>query len=300
VNIARFPVTTVALKAAGAVPIFLSIMTAAEGYTSASNSLQSVFALMFLTGKDEGQSETNQFMSLKPDAVDMLLNVLRHYLKGEPIAKVLIIFSLKLLIQACLCLATSDSKRDALVQTDLLNILKQILDLFIYDRAYLKIPPELVIGGGGKDVESAELAIATLTQLSFAFDSDHDLQEQYMKPSTGILQQMVSLSTNQNLSAEARQNANILKTRLTFREIVHVVAEPVTPPPIELSSHNSSNQAVATHTAPPARKSHIMISYCWAKEAKPEFVKGITREFKQMGYDVWRDEVSYLIHVVLV
>ena len=35
---------------------------------------------------------------------------------------------------------------------------------------------------------------------------------------------------------------------------------------------------------------HVMISYCWNRNAKPELIKLLHQRLKSAGYDVWRDE----------
>ena len=51
-------------------------------------------------------------------------------------------------------------------------------------------------------------------QLSFAFDSDYDLQTQYMTPQSGIFTQLHILSKHSKLSVEAKRNVDLLKSKL--------------------------------------------------------------------------------------
>ena len=66
-------------------------------------------------------------------------------------------------------------------------------------------------------------------------------------------------------------------------------ASPVPSTKRALSSAPSSPAASAVASNP--SQQHIMMSYAWAKEAKPEHVKLLTSYLQEKhGYDVWRDE----------
>jgi hypothetical protein len=92
------------------------------------------------------------------------------------------------------------------------------------------------------------------------------------------------------LSTDSARSANSLVKRLTS------VADPVVIPLATAlpSAPTPSKQSAATVTSPSAssgKASHIMLSYCWRSDAKPGHVKKLGAALKNMGYDVWRDEV---------
>ncbi len=120
-----------------------------------------------------------------------------------------------------------------------------------------------------------------MLQLSFAYDKDSELRTQYMTPETGILQQLVRVAHHPKVSSEGRKIANLLKSRL------------VEPEP-EVESEQPIQAASATHSAASSthsgvKPSHIMISYCWNNMANPGLVKSLASEFRNLGYEVWRD-----------
>eukprot|EP01034_Spumella_vulgaris_P026938 gene26938-33589_t len=237
--------------------------------------------------------DSDGFMHLRPSAIPDLVEALdvtishqhgRLYSYGT--------FSLKSIVQVFLFLATSDSKRDVLIKTPgLLAKLSTALQYFIDDVAPLRCTEKYnntnsvggCAGGGGSDIECAELIISTLLQLAFDFEEDEDLQQSYMTPQSGVLRQMELLVSNRKLSVEAKRNVALLRQRLT-------PPPPVPAVEVRQAVPTEAINSVAVSAAPSSPPSHIMISYCWAKATHPEHVKALTAELRLMGYDVWRDE----------
>jgi hypothetical protein len=127
-------------------------------------------------------------------------------------------------------------------------------------------------------------------QISFYYDDDIDLQTKLMTPASGILKLMEALAAHPKIVDEPKKNANLLITRLKAKPVPKVVVPPATivAPPTTSSSALSS----PLPSAKQSKRAHVMFSYCWRQAAKPEFVKRLSARLKQLGYDIWRDEVK--------
>ncbi len=140
--ISRHSTTTAVLKESNLIPVLHIILTHAN---AGSNSIKALLALMFLSGKDEKASESAQFMKLKPNAIECLLKVFESIVNVQDgDGYTFGVFSLKLIVQACLYLATSDSKKGLLMRTNILTLLYAALELFITDAEPLKVSVRIV------------------------------------------------------------------------------------------------------------------------------------------------------------
>lgn len=250
------------------------------------DSLRAVMIVILLIGRDEAKVKngvsTNVFDS---QHVTILRDKYQTILEnkddeGNVSGKGGYSFSPYLLLQAINCMCISDTNRDKILNGHFLPLLMKGLQRFV-DNAGPLGNEAIRIGGGGADTTSAGLAIDSLLQLSFAYESDMDLQTKFMTPSTGLLALLNALLLNTNLkkNEEYMRNVRLLIQRLTSVPVV----EP---------AHSPTTAAAATVVAASshAKASHIMMSYCWNKDAKPGNVSKLGTTLRELGYDVWRDE----------
>ena len=117
--------------------------------------LKAMFAIAFITGRDESNKDSKSILCEKPEISAGLVDILSNILdcKGG-IDYRLGTFSVRLVLQACLVLSISEDNKKVLVKTPLIQMLVRVLNLFISNS-----PPIPSCGGGGADTESAELAI---------------------------------------------------------------------------------------------------------------------------------------------
>ncbi len=136
-SISRHQTTVPALIAANVKTIISPIINNKDRV----HGLKALFTMIFISGKEES-TEANKFMSLRPDAMHMMFEALRiivtldhapDYYNGT--------FSLRLVVNAFLYIATSDAKRDSLVALpEVLTHLKMALDLFVDDKPEIRCP----------------------------------------------------------------------------------------------------------------------------------------------------------------
>eukprot|EP01041_Mallomonas_annulata_P005683 gene5683-11469_t len=298
-----------ALKAAGAVDVITPLLT-----DTSSDGLKALFLLVFLIGKDEVSttSESESLLHAQPHALTLLIEVLGNTLNLKETEQYdLSTFGLNVILSACLSLAISDSNKAILVKTPLLTHLITALDQFVNNKGQLII--ELAnsgnrnAGGGGDDVESASLVIEVMLQLSFAFDSDEDLQLHYMPHSLGIemlLRGACNLPSDRTvcLDDSAMCSANRLLRRLTSTStpVVPVpvsdsngsngsdVSPPVTTISADTTTATSTTTGTVTTTTTPSLSTHVMLSYSWS--VRKDLVTAFGKVLREKGYEVWRDE----------
>lgn len=260
------------MNAIGYIDIATSILSIA---TNGCESLKALFIVAFLTGRNEVGKRMRSINEICPSIVGQLVDVLERTLNGRsgddyPLGT----FCLKLTINACQVLSVSDSNKGLLVTTPLLQLLVRALQMFQNN--------EMAIwgcGGGGKDVESVELAVETLANLSFFYDNDDQLRTKYMTVETGVLELMLQLSQNSKLVGRVQDNIQVLIRRLT-------------PTTVATTSDSNSSAVECSADLNTLKRSHIMLSYCWSAEAKPEIVRKLYEELVAAGCDVWLDTVS--------
>jgi hypothetical protein len=180
-------------------------------------------------------------------------------------------FVLRLTVNACEVLSISDSNKGPLVTSPLVSLLVRALRMFVNGG-----PPVGLCGGGGDDTETAELAIGTLAQLAFYYDSDAALQEKYLTTANSGFKEVLSRFANsEKVSNTAKDTAKWLLKRLSEKS-KSVAAQP-------------ESQVGTGNSVVPA---HIMLSYCWNATARPELVQQLHASLCARGYDVWLDTVS--------
>jgi hypothetical protein len=183
-----------------------------------------------------------------------------------------------------LSLSISDANKKILIRAPLLPLLTRTLELYRDNSPALYTDSGGALGGGD-DIESADIALETLFQLAFFFESDKMLQSQYMTPDLRIaelLSAILSLpSDRKRVSLNARLCAKSLLQRLTS-------SEEAKSPLASADAVTVSSFASVPMSPVSAKKTHVMLSYAWSSE-KPRVLL-LEQMLRAHGYDVWRDE----------
>eukprot|EP01036_Dinobryon_divergens_P034045 gene34045-43991_t len=238
-----------AVVAAGGVDIFSSLLESGGGV----NELKAAIVLSFLLGKDESGGVRLSLLESKPQLGDILESIFINTTNGMDGDDYLFgNFDLIVIVAAIASMAVSDKNKAIILQKPtIVRCLFQVLSLFIDDAppiAYRGTAPSRGgVGGGGQDIESAESAIEALQLLSFAFESDSDLRQQYNVIEMDTVSLLQRLSTHPKLSDDARRGAQHLSRRL------HEMADQ--PPTAE--------EDISTPSVAVDNKKHLMLSYAW-------------------------------------
>jgi hypothetical protein len=280
-NLARHAAAVECMKSAGYLEIAYALLAHPE---NGCERLKAMYIIAFLTGKDEQSRHSASVAVEHPDIISQLVSVLENTLNGVGGEGYFHgTFVLRLTINACEVLSISDSNKELLVTSPLVSLLVRALRMFVNDD-----PPVGLCGGGGEDTETAELAVGTLLQLAFYYDSDAALQATYViAANCDLVQILLGFISSEKASDTARDSARLLVKRLTVTEREENQAQG-SAPPAEVQ-HPSQNGAGSRSAAPPA---HIMLSYCWNATARPELVQQLHANLTTRGYDVWLDTVS--------
>ena len=230
-------------------------------------SLYAVIILASLYGKDEAS-----LLQRKPDIITAISDCLSAVF-DERDGRFSGNLHLPRILSALKYLATSDTNKVLLLQSDIHPKVARVLEDFANDRPEHMQPATagqpVPVGGGGNDVESASLAIEFLMQLSFSFPADDELraffQGKGMTDMPKILGDVLRRPPDRpQLTPASEQLATALYRRLV------------------------GSPAPAPAASPHAAKGHVMLSYSW--EVKKELVVALGRSLRQQGLDVWRDE----------
>ena len=142
-------------------------------------------------------------------------------------------------------------------------------------------------GGGGSDVDSAALSLDALLHLSFAYESEQDLQSKLMPPELGFLDLLRDLIEDiDRLPPEALRTAGQLLQRLL--PVGEVYSSFNGDETSEGMNENSQNDTTSAGFSANDRR-HIMISYCWDESARPDLVRKLASRLRSLGYDIWLD-----------
>lgn len=190
-------------------------------------------------------------------------------------------FCVKLIIQAVLALSVSDVNKDALLETNIVVLLRDVLKRFKENE------PEIPhCGGGGADVDSASLSLDALLHLSFAYESEQDLQAKLMPPELGFLNILRDLIEDRDrLPPEAVRTAGQLLQRLLPVGEVYSSFNGDSSGGMNENSQNDTARAAVSGQD----RRHIMISYCWDESARPDLVRKLAGRLRSLGYDIWLD-----------
>jgi hypothetical protein len=244
-----------------------------------------MYIIAFLTGKDEQSQLRASVAAEHPDIIPQLVAVLENTLNGiggadHPLGT----FCLRLTLNACLVLSISDSNKELLIQSSLLPLLVRAVRMFVDAE-----PPIECCGGGAEDVEAAELAVGTLVQLAFYYDSNVALQSSYLTANVVLLDLLQGFISNEKTCDPAKDNARLLVKRLTTSEHDELQENDSTP----AAAPQEPQLAQQGGAGVPA---HIMLSYCWNAAARPELVQQMHASLTTRGYDVWLDTVGVFPH----
>jgi hypothetical protein len=164
-------------------------------------------------------------------------------------------------------------------------------------------------GGGGNDTISPSLAVLALLELSFIHSEDEDLPKLF--PASldlmSLLQKFMKMMKEKKLvldgdaseddvtMKESEQAAANLLGRLGYKRLEEEakVREGKREEEVAAKLQESSASATSVQGA----SQHVMLSYCWNKNASPHLVKELGEKLKSLGVEVWRDEDgSALVH----
>ena len=251
-------------EVSGSVSFFTNMLSTNDSI----NKLKSSFIISYLIGKDEAVSSDDALLQRNPDLLQALVEVFQNTMdsKGGK-GYYLGVFEIPSIVSAILALSISDGNKGLLVNSSsLLELIIVVLEMYRDDKPGIE-----ACFGGGDDLESAEVAIETLLQLSFHFDNDEDLRLKYMTPNLKVAELMTSLlnlpsSRKFRLGHSAKQSASILLKRLTVVKI-------------ESISPTKGTKSV-----------HVMFSYAWG--CGKERVMMLQQKLVELGYDIWRDETG--------
>lgn len=276
-NIAGHDKMATSLVQAGALEVMEKILNHHE--TNRAESLKAMIIVGFLQGREESEGT---LLQARPEIVQMILQALETTLRGKHGEGYRFgTFRLHLLLRACLAISVSDCNKIQLGTKWLVELLKEdLLERYAKCLPPVPPPPDSVQRpeGGVDDVLAVELAIETLLQLSFLYEDNLALQTHLMVSEIGLLECISEILDSNvqasKLSALAVRNADFLRSRLI----------PV--PTLYGTVSDPEPTAVGSGS-----KSHIMLSYCWQDDARPDLVRRLAHQLREThGYDVWRDE----------
>lgn len=184
------------------------------------------------------------------------------------------------MIQAVLTLSISDVHKQALLQTNIVFLLRDVLLRF--HRGDSEVPS---CGGGGTDIDSATLSLSALLHLSFAHESDQDLQRLLIPPQLGFVDLLEGLiGDGSRLPLDTAHTAGQLLQRLLPVDEVYGTTFEGTREIQDVTDVDEG--ALDTEE----RRQHVMISYCWDETARPDLARRLAVELRNSGYDVWVDK----------
>jgi hypothetical protein len=277
-NICRHPFASAIIKRVPDIIVFMTeVSTSSRIDQHCPQSLKALFILVFMLGREENGLKT----ALLPlpaivdvtNHVQLLIDIYSNTMQSKGgTGYELGAFCLRVIVSAISALAVSDSNKHLLTASpQLLLLLRDTLKLFVEGGPQIRLS-----GGGGNDTETAAVAVETILQLSFYYESDLDLQTLYMTSEVGLagLLEMYVCSPHQAISLASQRTAMHLLARLRSSQA-------------RVSNASPHSQADAALVLPASRK-HVMISYAWG--CNKHLVIAFSHALRQMGIDVWRDE----------
>ena len=216
--ISTYPEVAVSLKSAGALEIFTPLLASSDR-----EAIGAALMVTFLSGKDESSAQKGALLLSYPHLTGMLVDLFEAQLLGgkgaafdrmEQLGYHFGWYPINMVVRCVLTLSISDANKGALVATRILSLLVQLLKRF-HDNA----PPvgkQETIGnstvtafssGGGDDIAAATAAIETIVQLTFFFDSNTELIQQFITPQSGVEKlfgDLLELSADRQLDREAK------------------------------------------------------------------------------------------------
>ena len=217
--ISAYPEAAMSLKSAGSLDIFTPLLT----LTKCDAPIRAAVTMAFLAGKDESSAQNASLLQAYPHLTDLLVDLFEAQLTGgkgaafdrmEQLGYHFGWYPINLVARGVLALSISDANKGALVATRILSLLVQLLQRF-HDNAppvgwEYKVGSSTVTsfaGGGGDDIAAATAAIETIVQLTFFFDSNTELIQQFITPESGVEKlfgDLLELPADRQLDREAK------------------------------------------------------------------------------------------------
>jgi hypothetical protein len=258
--------------------------------------LLSTVILANVYGRDENNQTTKSLLhehrEILPRLIE-LLDVTQNYDVSRPVVidlmnKGFVYGPIKLhvLISSIRNLSVSDENKNIMIKyPKLIELACQEIQSFLDNAREFGGKPlgqsfPNFTGGGGKDFLALENAMELLLQLSFISDDEKILNFSFSTPHFAVkelMQNIINVATERNLPYEVKQSALQFLARLQPKKRII---------PVETISSvgSSSNKGSPTRTIP----KHVMLSYSWS--VNKHLVVAVAQKFREMGYDVWRDE----------
>ena len=216
--ISAYPEAAMSLKSAGALDV-LTPLLALKGVEA----IKAALIVTFLAGKDESSSQKFALLQAHPHLTDILVDLMEAQLSGGTGAAYdrminlgydFAWYPINLVVRGILALSISDANKGVMVATRILSLLVQLLRRFC-DNAppvcnEFKLGNSTVtafVGGGGDDIAAAAAAIETIVQLTFFFDSNTELIQQFITPESGVEKlfgDLLELSASRQLDRDAK------------------------------------------------------------------------------------------------
>jgi len=275
IAMSRVPVAAHALKAAGAVPLMETLFESFSG----AHQLRAAFVLAFLCGKDESCPEVC-LLAVCRDLTDILLDVLERNLSrrgNEKLGYKFGNFELRVVLTAIatLCACGANMRILAAKSGVLIPLLVRVLELFVENAPPIEPVDGAHVGGGGRDIESAEASIEVLTRISFFYEDDNELRRAYAAIDKGLLavvNAMAAAPTSCKVSAKCTKEAKLLVYRMTAR------------PPSQGAPALSTDALVTQEQ----EQQHVVLSY--ESESGKEIAAKLASRLRDSGHDVWLRE----------
>ena len=235
--ITAYPEAVLSLKSMGALDVFTPLLA----LTICDGAIKAALTVAFLAGKEESSSQKVALLQAHPHLTVMLIDLLEAqvtagvgaaYDRMEKLGYDFGFYPINLVARGVLALSISDANKGALVATKILSLLVRLLQRF-HDNS----PPisrkkkmgestvEYFVGGGGDDIAAATAAIETIVQLTFFFDSNTELVQQFITPQSGVEKlfgDLLELSADRQLDREAKGQVD----NNTYFNILHYLCSP--------------------------------------------------------------------------
>ena len=228
--ISAYPETAMSLKSAGA----LAVLTPLLALTNCDEAIKAALTMAFLAGKDESSAQNVALLQAHPHLTDVLVDLFEAQLSGgkgaafdrmEQLGYKFTWYPINLVVRGLLAMSISDANKGVLVATRILSLLMQLIQLFYVNAPPVgweyKVGPITVTsfaGGGGDDIAAATAAIETIVQLTFFFDSNTELIQQFITPESGVEKlfgDLLELSADRQLNREAKGQVGVKITSST-------------------------------------------------------------------------------------
>lgn len=174
--LSRYPSTSALIMSLNT----LDVMAGIAGRTDNDDERRNVAicTIAFLVGKEESTSSLARYMDVVPDSVERLLETLRIMVVDKACDGVAGGFNIRTIMSAFLQLSMSDSNKVKIGTASFLHSAVIVLMQYISngDNISGRSGSDVAnYGGGGNDIEAAELTIEMLTQLSFRYEDKEEL-----------------------------------------------------------------------------------------------------------------------------